>query len=143
MKKRLAAAGLAVLLLSACGKSVLEFETTPVYSNLHAVNAAEENTATGSMTVGENECVLINSDLSKGEVNIVFKDHTGNIELSETFDGIIMNVYDITPGEYDVSATVLDKASGDIQILVLNEDEIDREQFSLKDALEEAGVSLD
>ena len=143
MFKKLAAAGIALLLMTACSKSVLGLETTEKVATLHAENAPEEDSASGSMTVGENECVIISPNLSKGEVNIVFKDHTGNIELNEAVKGKVLNSYEITPGEYDVSATMLEKTTGEITILVMDKDEFDKEQFDLQQALEAAGVPAD
>ena len=142
MIKRIAAAAFAVLMLAACGKSEFRMDATPVFAEVTAKNAAADATASGAITVSEGECVVISSNIKKGAVNIMFKDHTGNIELNESFDGSGFSSYTITPGEYDVTAAVTEKATGTITVLVLEEGGFDEQNFDLESAVEAAGGSL-
>ena len=142
MIKRIAAAAFAVLMLAACGKSEFRMDTTPVFAEVTAKNAAADATASGAMTVEEGECVVISSNIKKGEMSIMFKDHTGNIELNEAYNGSGFSSYTITPGEYDVTAAVTQKATGTITVLVLEEGGFDEQNFDLESAVEAAGGSL-
>ena len=142
MIKRIAAAAFAVLMLAACGKSEFRMDTTPVFAEVTAKNAAADATASGAMTVEEGECVVVSSNIRKGEVSIMFKDHTGNIELNEAYNGSGFSSYTITPGEYDVTAAVTQKATGTITVLVLEEGGFDEQNFDLESAVEAAGGSL-
>ncbi len=143
MIKRIAAAAFAVLMLAACGKSEFRMDAAPVFAEVTAKNAAADATASGAITVSEGECVVISSNIKKGEVNIMFKDHTGNIELNESYDGNGFSSTPITPGEYDVTATVTKKATGTITILVLEEGGFDEQNFDLDSVLNEMGISKD
>jgi hypothetical protein len=72
----------------------------------------------------------------------MFKDHTGNIELSEAIRDQSLNSYPIAAGEYDVSATVTEKASGSVTVLIMDEGAFDPQNFDLERAVEAAGGSL-
>ena len=142
MIKKLAIAAAALLMLTGCSKSEFAMTSTPTVAEITAVNADTDSAASGAMTVGEGQCVVISANIDKGEVNVMFKDHTGNIELSEAIKDQSLNSYPIAAGEYDVSATVTEKATGTITVLIMDESAFDPQNFDLESAVEAAGGSL-
>ena len=142
MIKKLAAAAAAVLMLAGCSKSEFAMTTTPAVAEITAKNADTDSAASGAMTAGEGQCVVISAAIDKGEVDIMFKDHTGNIELSEAIKDQSLNSYPLPAGEYDVTATVTEKASGSVTVLIMDESAFDPQNFDLESAVEAAGGSL-
>ena len=142
MIKKYAIAAAAVFMLAGCSKSEFAMTSTPAVAEITAVNADTDSAASGAMTVGEGQCVVISANIDKGEINVMFKDHTGNIELSEAIKDQSLNSYPIAAGEYDVSATVTEKATGTITVLIMDESVFDPQNFDLESAIEAAGGSL-
>ncbi len=138
MNRKSFIAASALLMLTACSKSEFGFEAADKYAEAVIQNASENMGASGTMRIAENEMVIISPDLQKGEVNVMFKDRTGNIELSETISGNSYSTYNIDPGEYSVSMTALQKTTGTVAVVILNQDEYDEQSFDLKQVLETA-----
>jgi hypothetical protein len=142
MIKKLAIAAAALLMLTGCSKSEFAMTSTPAVAEITAVNADTDSAASGVMTVGEGQCVVISANNDKGEMNVMFKDHTGNIELSEAIRDQSLNSYPLPAGEYDVTATVTEKATGSITVLIMDEGAFDPQNFDFESAVEAAGGSL-
>ncbi len=139
MIKKFAIAAAAVFMLAGCSKSEFAMTSTPAVAEITAVNADTDSAASGAMTAGEGQCVVISANIDKGEMNIMFKDHTGNIELSEAIRDQSLNSYPLPAGEYDVTVTVTEKASGSITVLIMDESAFDPQNFDLESAVEAAG----
>ena len=142
MIKKLAAAAAAVLMLAGCSNSEFAMTTTPAVAEITAKSADTDSAASGAMTAGEGQCVVISAAIDKGEVDIMFKDHTGNIELNEAIKDQSLKSYPLPAGEYDVIATVTGKASGSVTVLIMDESAFDPQNFDLESAVEAAGGSL-
>ena len=137
--KKLLIIGFAVMLLfvlTACGK--INFSVHINEDNtasIEAVRAKEKAFGgAGSITVGENEKIVIESDLSgKSEINVKLipmgglgidaaaedlanRFNGGNTVLDVNVSGKAVTEYEIAPGDYTVSAAVVSKATGTIQI---------------------------
>ena len=138
--RTVSAAAAAAVLLTACGKSTFEFNAGDTYSEGNFVNAEENSSASGTMRLEENRVVVISPDFKKGEVNVIFKDRTGNIELNEAVSGRVMDAYELEAGEYDVSVTAMKKTTGKLVIASIDKDEYEQQTFDLYGALNEAGA---
>ena len=141
---------LGMIAMTSCGKSEFTFsENTEKMMTVKAVNASKDSMAeVGTLEVGENEQISISSNLDEGTVLIEILGApesesaedapeldsdpvlTGNMTGTDVISGTM------APGGYMVRATVIEKATGTVDIEVLP---ADPEQWNTAETAEEAG----
>ncbi len=139
MIRKLGTVLLAVLLLAGCAKEKIELtETEEGTISASIENGKKESSATtGALHVTEEDIVVISPDFKKGEVNVVLKDATGNISLNEVISGRQLTTYEVDPGTYDVTVTVLETTTGTMTIVSQNREEYEKISEALEKELEQ------
>ena len=126
------------LLLTFCGCSKSNFSVAVKEDNTAEIKAEQSTKdmfgGAGTMTVKEGEKLVVESNLEKGSIKIHFAQMSEASEIAVstvseiipdendsaleiTISGKETSEYDIDPGDYFISATVLEKANGEIKIL--------------------------
>ena len=145
MKKRAVPIGILlsmIMLLGACGKSEFGLVSNNDTSmTVNAKNAAKgDSFMSGSIEVGDNEKIVIESNLEKGEVKIELYSVTddgdinhlptisdepvimADLKVNDSFAG------EVEAGTYMLKATCIEKATGTIQVLSQKVDKTSRNQ---------------
>ena len=154
MKKKsifalLAAFVLAFALAACAGQGTLGGEALEEdgVSYYHAdADDAGKGSAVGaldSFTVGQGELVVVSPMLSKGKVQVRLTEGTDTEKpvLDEEISGQVLSTYEVAPGTYSISVTVLDDGTtGYVNILPMDKAEYEAQNESLAEELAELGV---
>lgn len=128
--------------LVACGASSMELETLEDVSGVKvtAENAGVDNVVTseGAITVAEGDVIVISPFLDKGAFNLTITEHdTGAVVYDDAAEGKVMFPTSAEPGTYDVEVSG-DGATGWMTVFAISADEVEQQNASLEEALEEA-----
>ena len=134
-------------LLVACGgtnasRSLSSGEEPGTYE-VSAVNAGEDQVASSEFTIGEGELFIVSPMLEKGSIRVALSiAGTDEIMFEETVSGSVFYSYEVDPGSYilDISGVEGEDATGSVHILTMSAKELEEQEESLKESLEEVGM---
>lgn len=143
----LAACALALTLVACGGESYLSMEPLDEVSG---VRITAENASKGSACLGdrdlevkEGDVIIISPDLTKGSFHLTITNSDDEtVVYDEDVDGRVLFQTAAVPGTYDVSVEG-NNATGSMTVFAESTEELDQQNASLEEALEEAGVDAD
>ena len=147
MKKSMLAVLLVALLamgLTACAKaSTLGLETIEETGafKVTAENAIEKQSASSSFSLKEGQVLMISPVLESGKIKVVLANASTDAGVFEqAVDGKVLSTYDVAPGEYKITVSGVNGATGTVVIAAVDKAEWDAQDAALVEALERNGI---
>ena len=148
MKKTIILAlSLALLLtLTACSGGELNAKFDPQTGGVEiTADNASRGLAVGELTLGEGECLVVSPLLDKGYFLLELRraDDPDRIVESRRVEGRAMSTLALDPGTYELRLSVERRTSGTLSLLPRSQAQVDAENASLIEALENAFPGFD